>query len=37
MPPGSWLPFYKNFLISSIEEKAIFQGGGDAGASLHVS
>jgi hypothetical protein len=36
MPPGSWLPFYNNFLISSIEEKALFQGGGDAGSSLHV-
>jgi len=28
MPPRSLLPFYNNFLISSLEDKAIFQGGG---------
>ena len=27
MPPGIPLPFYNNFLISSLEDKDIFQGG----------
>jgi hypothetical protein len=28
MPPGSRPPFYNNFLISSLEDKVVLQGGG---------
>jgi hypothetical protein len=32
MPPGSHVPFCNNFLISSLEDKDIFNGGGGGGA-----